>query len=127
MLCNTKTGTQGTRCKYAAPSVENFQFLSIRQISIKSVDFDNNCSQKRYKSTEIRSKNVFDLENLCTIMEERMVNNVYNDIFDNTKQKMDNGMINYTSSMRFNHIYLTTRVNKVPFKPILFYERANTN
>ena len=68
MLCNTKTGTQGTRCKYAA--VENFQFLSIRQISIKSVDFNNNCSQKRYKNTEIRSKNVFDLENLCTIMEE---------------------------------------------------------
>ena len=36
---------------------------------------------------KIRSKNGIDLENLCTIMEERMVKKVYNDIFDNTKKK----------------------------------------
>ena len=30
---------------------------------------------------------VFDLENLCTKMEERMVKNVYNDIFDNSKRR----------------------------------------
>ena len=35
---------------------------------------------------KIRSKNITELENLCTIMEERMVKNVYH-IFDNSKRR----------------------------------------
>ena len=43
--------------------------------------------RKAIRVLKIRSKNICDLENLCTIMEERMVKNVYNDIFDNTKRR----------------------------------------
>ena len=39
--------------------------------------------RKVIRVLNIRSKNVFDWENLCTIIEERMVKNVYNDIVDN--------------------------------------------
>ena len=43
--------------------------------------------RKAIRVLKIRSKNICDLENFCTIMEERMIKNEYNNIFDNTKRR----------------------------------------
>ena len=55
--------------------------LHLRHIKIRAI------IRKAIREMIFFSKNVFDLENLCTIMEERMVKNVYNDSFNNIKSR----------------------------------------
>ena len=43
--------------------------------------------RKTIRILKLRSQYIFDLENLCAIMEDRMVNNVFNDVFNRTNRR----------------------------------------